>query len=1559
MAFEFDLTPEELEDVNLTVTEDQADTGYAVSTATEAGAIGTAWGATNNVGDGPEIANTVRNDLVTTGRSDAISAMLQAEEQKEDTDNASFIVERRDSIDNVHAEFAALKSQNDPDPVATSLESINLTRELPDPYNENKVTLTVPRNKDVYQQVNSLVVDAMEARIPENDVVAAAKLTFDLSKQMIPINVGYTYWKIYDDVFPEEDISIGRVFTPGELVSKMKEKLRETDPARLPVLAEELMTAIRTHTASGWMGGNDALMLDLSEQIFKEVQFGRVEPESFDYDRLFLNIGGVFDAISLGALGRTSTKVINRFTEQSVANRVAKANPDLSEQMLARGAGNIEAAAELGTNPTQIVEASMLPTIRNLDPQSVPASVVETIVRLNRQTEDILELAQDTSVNFSSAEKTSAFRFKETIFERLRNKEGPHFDSSRSAGILDSTGYNVKARYSYDGKYGWNTPKQAIDALREQYPTDKITLYSRNAKGNYEKYDGFIDDKNIGDFVADVDMKYAYNTKHADIDKLNFGQNAVTTSGLKADWRADPDSRFASWVAGIGARSTDKANAIKASMTRTLKPFVKLDDKGRWNVMRLLRELSETESDLRMDEMIQRGLTDSEISGALAVRATNDIAFLTMNNELRRVLDTKGMKDILSNGYELRGRPIDMDTSIQYAFDPQQHKIVKLSPEDIEKLYSNDGQMAKLFTDYEQDGRIVSHTLIDRSRGATLSDLPPTVMKYNPGYFSRFYEDNWFVEIERGVMRNAPDGSAADDKIVNVVANTGGKADAEKIAAQLAKDDPSIKVRVRPDREVMSSDESLQSHYEVLTNQGAILTGKRGERLHGVHEGAAKIADPLTSMNRMISIASHRIAKGDAVAGMKVRFLNDYGDLLPKIEGETVFPTSAGQIARRDLGKRHDEAVELWNYIRTLDGTPSKEEEAWKLASAKLAETIDGDGHSAFRRYMGEKVRLAGDKDIFSRVKGLNFNLLIVPNVMRQLLLQSQQFMFVAPLDPKYVVSKLPAEQLLLNTGLMVADRPEALKLAQKGMSKKSFNEMQDLVKAFRASGFDQSIDSHSFAADGLVEFSKRMGLDPALNPHKASIARVGRALGDVAKVPVIMARKIGFDAGEHLNMSSTWLMAKNKFIKNNPGKDWRKFNEQISTEARQLSLTMTPPGKFGYQRGWASLATQFLSIQHKGLLAMMGKNTTFKKAGESYWKSDAARVAASQLALFGTAGWGISALVQETADHLGIQMSPEVNDAISGGITELMVNESMQAFNGDDSRVSVSNSLAPASGIFTTTFDMLQMFGTEPGAELFLGPTASVAGRFKDTFDNARTIFYLNGVEDDLDSLKKLTTKQVENLLTMTSQYNNYAQMQFANRTGYFVSKSGNPTVRATMGEATAKMLFGFSSKEQEAYFRLTEMAHSQPAKQETLDEIADTYVRRIEGLLGKLVDEQPESLDDLYYKRLETANVFINRLEEETFADKFLIGSLPEADRTFVQLAISKKIAEKLESGQDKLIRNLTDYSLRGYHGKSTDYVITKLINSGLVDENQVETEIKPLLDYITSNVTQNLEE
>jgi hypothetical protein len=537
---------------------------------------------------------------------------------------------------------------------------------------------------------------------------------------------------------------------------------------------------------------------------------------------------------------------------------------------------------------------------------------------------------------------------------------------------------------------------------------------------------------------------------------------------------------------------------------------------------------------------------------------------------------------------------------------------------------------------------------------------------------------------------------------------------------------------------------------------------------------------------------------------------------------------------------------------------------------------------------------------------------------------------------------------MLLSAGLSTFDRPKAWEALKKSVGKEQAKEIEDLVKNFRASGFDQSIDSHTFGADGLVEFSKAMAFDPRLNPHKAALNGIGRKLGDAAKAPVIMARKLGFDMGEHLNLSSTWLMARNKWQKANPGKDWRRFNEEISAQARQYALTMTPIGNFGYQKGWASLATQFLSIQHKTLLTMLGQNNAFTR-------KEARNIAISQLAMFGTAGWGMHELVRDSAAYLGVQMNPEVLDAITGGASEVIINQGLQAiYDDEDTRVSSSSSLAPASGIFTSAYDIIEKGLTEPSSEVFFGPTTSAMGRFKDVFDNARTIIYLHGNEEDPDMIKKLTTKQLGNVLSLTSQYNNYLQREFVKNTGYFRTKFNDPTVKATLGEALAKMAFGFPSHEEEAYYDLVGTSHSEPKKQGVLDEIAATYISRMEKLTTRMMDEIPANGDDHYYQKLDQASAFVNRLEEELFADRFLIGSLSEADRMYIQLSISKKVKAKMEAGDDKLIRNIVNHSLKGNYGDGVDYVMTKLINSGLATKEETETGLKAVWEFMMEEVS-----
>ena len=138
-------------------------------------------------------------------------------------------------------------------------------------------------------------------------------------------------------------------------------------------------------------------------------------------------------------------------------------------------------------------------------------------------------------------------------------------------------------------------------------------------------------------------------------------------------------------------------------------------------------------------------------------------------------------------------------------------------------------------------------------------------------------------------------------------------------------------------------------------------------------------------------------------------------------------------------------------------------------------------------------------------------------------------------------------------------------------------------------------------------------------------LGEAGRVASNWAKFGPRLLKEVGFDAGEMFNQMTTWSFARQRWIKENPGKSWKskKALDEIGNRARGYSIDMTKTGQLPYQRGAFAAMTQFMAINHK----MLTKILPTVLGGDPLFKGSKmkARYALGMAVIFGSAGLGLA----------------------------------------------------------------------------------------------------------------------------------------------------------------------------------------------------------------------------------------------------------------------------------------------------------------------------------------------
>ena len=1352
----------------------------------------------------------------------------------------------------------------------------------------------------------------------------------DFLGSVAPFNMSSTYKALLDGLQKrgnlKEGSPSGALVLTGEALEIVKDELRKAEPAEKKALAADILTIIKDN--SGLLSNNDMIKFYIINEVFQEVQ-DPTAVDNFDWDRLIENTTGILDIVMLGQLIKGTGRVIGAIGRDAPAAAAISADPANAAKILAASIKSEELAKAVGTTPTEILSHAVYPKPLNYgDIRQAPSNVVDEIKVIEQQVKDVVDLAEPLSINLTTVERTTA---SNNWLQDLNLNSRSHLYTNLSEVGIEGEKIIAKAVYGLDETHGFPNGFMANErAIELMGSLGKWDILKRRG-------DGFVKTKNLsgkGEFFIKAQHERFFRPE----DALVFDPTDIYIGGSKAKFLGDPSSIFAKWYSNAGAVSHDLGKAVEHGLYKIIdKPFIRLGDESKLKIINMLDEGSKRNTRINYRELLAREFSEDEINGVNSMYGLSDALYFLNNRRYLEALDSKGMKKIVGANWEGIGKPIKEDLSIAHVFDPATNEVRSITPAEISKLYSEGDTLVKLAG--REGGKEVKATVAisKKSDKTAIEGLPEQILNYRPGYIARYYKDEVFIdEISNIVV----DGIKTENK--RTILAMGNRIQATKIADKMnSTADSGVSYVARVDRKI-TAEERTQAMMDIDNAWGRLFFSKRGEQLRGL-EGLATVDDPIDAIVRNIGTTSRSVSHEGFIQTSKQRYVNTYGDLS---SNKGLYPKDSSQIvgsgALKDK-KRIGEAIAVHDYIGLMEGAQPVSATMWKGFVNNLADTLE-NGVGGFRDASATKLRNT-QRDPMQLARGATFNMFLAANPLRQAILQSSQFSFIASLEPRYVLGAVKgkgflSQKLGLDLGMASATRPElATKLNPIGAKLMGVpdKEYLEIVQDFRNSGLPFSIDSHLFVRDAVVELSKKV--------ETSMLGKVSRHLREIPLVALRTAKKVGFDFGEYNNLASTYLLARRRFLDRTSKTQsslTRADKLNIGAEARQLALSMTEAGSFGYQKGILSLMTQFYSIQQKAFLAVLPQ----KLGGNKFFNAqEKLRIGLGQALMFSTAGFGLKEIYENSRDFMGVEPNPLVDKALKGGMADIILNAAITSATGEDTNLVFSNDLAPASGTIKSAGELvLGIFsGGTDVAELAFGPSYDAGGRLWRAGKITKDIL----VAPDL-SIPEQLTRAVNSSLSVFSGYNNYLKASAAKNLGFHVNNSGDPVVQATWSESVGQ-LFGFRSNAVDEYYRLQQKLHSFKGGKDTsgaadhLKDVAKQYYKRMSAIAAKFASESPQNLDDLQMKRF----------DEAIRTEAIILSVLDPNDREFVLNEFRKQLSRGVEVKSDRLVNDIVRASLNGDYGNQIEGILTQLKNSGLLNSPEEQQDIRDLWDYLTSEV------
>ena len=1334
-------------------------------------------------------------------------------------------------LDSMWEDFVVSSAMRD-DPRAMQSERIVQTS-IFDQINEERETR---------QKLNEM----MDRQIAQSDVSADA-LAKDFGELMVPFFESSRVAQVAREMFGEDVRIRDRVFQ-GRFLQEQRQKFWDLEPEERMELFEGIIEFV-AENSSMLQSDNDYQTFMMLQSILDEP-----DPDTIDWDRVMRDVVGIADVVALGSVARGVSKagraIFGRVSKNSVLSGLTRSNPKAAREQARAASESHEAARRLGTTKEDVNLERVMPKPRVMDASRGPTKLQDE--DLFRFEEELLERGQNVLDKSSGL----SLQFNERAFvdsiERIRRDlsgiRGAHLHNDKSKFPVRTyeDGYDYHAVFGRSKDYGFKNPETARRGLQDNFghsaPKNSV-LYRVNRDGDLEEVlrGDDVMEYRPGD-LPDGEYFIGLNQTHRmdpTVDRFIFGDDNVFTvagSGMLGRIYAPPTSQFVDRITRPIMRAQDVGLFVQRELQTMMRPYVNMTQSKKRQVDKILHKGRAEERNYSFNDLVDMGIEDPDvIRGYIAARKTADAVYAIMNRQVYRDTKRKGMMGIYNERFGTTeiARPMTREQVSESdafsAYSMANGEIAGITTRFADDLYARGGRIARLNRKKRHGGEETDYVIMDPRNREIIDELPHRILSYREGYFPRIYRDHFIIEQSAQVSRrNGIAVSGRDAQSTRAVHTAQTRREAEDLVRRLNEEAvEGESFSWREAREISPDDARPRDviEFEAMESAGGLFYSRRGEHLTRGDGALAPTEDSIESLQRAVQAASRNVEMRPLLEGMKKDWIKNYGH----ITGGR-WPTDKSQIiARGPDREKAEQAKALWDYITKTAGVMDPSARAWKSFANNLANWVEGTSRSQLGGVLAEGARRTIRSSPIRAVTSTAFSLFLAGNPHRQVFLQSQQFLYVAGIDPG-LAGRVPKDMFWLRGGLAAWDRPNmwpAVRERGARAMNMTEDEFANFVREFRESGLPFSLDSNLLTNQGFAQIHR--GLDRNIGERAL---RYGR---NVLKSPLSALRFIGFDQGELNNLALTWAFARRRYIRDNPelariGNGARlsaRQQEEVGAIARDMSLSMTAAGAPGYQHGWGRMMMQFFAIQHKAMLGWMPR----KLGGHrNFTPQEKRRIFLGNALLYGTSGLGIREAWEMAKRFFGIEVGEDIDEATDsfalGGLTEMGINLALQAFDDPEvgtSRVAYSSEFAPASGVIETPAEMMRAAwsGERSLAEVFTGAGGQGLGRISDMLQMQRMIFADPELDTDEKILESLQTAPM-----VLSGYNNYMQARYAMRMGEFVDGSHNRTVRATYNEALVKGTLGIDSY---ATRDLWESRMSVSRMINNLNEIGDTYHDRI----------------------------------------------------------------------------------------------------------------------------------
>tara|TARA_R100000808_G_scaffold3330_2_gene11915 strand:- start:1045 stop:6000 length:4956 start_codon:yes stop_codon:yes gene_type:complete len=853
------------------------------------------------------------------------------------------------------------------------------------------------------------------------------------------------------------------------------------------------------------------------------------------------------------------------------------------------------------------------------------------------------------------------------------------------------------------------------------------------------------------------------------------------------------------------------------------------------------------------------------------------------------------------------------------ALDPETFTLVPLDKTFVDDLYANGGKIMEVEIPIELGKKATksSSYIILKPEVYRIGDLTRAPLHYQAGYSFRFYDDPYFIFRTTTTLVN---GIPTLSKRAYMTAATSRSADraVRELQNNLA-DGTYTKERAN---DLAQVDSDLYQK-QVFQMEGRLFYDSRmRDRLTDTTGNLASIEDPALAIERGIQLLAREISNTNPLAAAKRAWMGTYGEKAKQILRRDVDlekePLNTLQSALKEETKNLVgldrtnmlDAIEYIKYFRLTEGTMG----GWATTGlrsglTRLAESMESKSGGTYNRAPWRGVqKWAQTTQPIRTAKSTAFTMFMRLRPFRQFILQSAQPLFLAAIDPAYFATgRIINDTMALLQGATIVRRgQQAIPIKTKalaasmGMSTKEF---LFLSKQFDRSGLTDLVDLVDYTGKVVKKSAKATRL-----PTEGSfISKASYYTKRVFTNAADMAGS-GFRLGETNNLAATYMLAIRRYMKSKNIKSVLEIDpkafDHIRVDASNLALAMIKPNNMVYQTGLFGLTTQFLSFQHKALLALFMKNPAITK-------SQALKMWATGTLLYGGDFIGHAAFVSAVLRDSGLDWAnhtiiPDTEYTVADLITEGLIQSSINQIGNTLSEDWIDldfKSFSPGPDAERMELLITGVFDDPLGK--VLGPAGSIMGSLSESIGLAQTMASGYQGMPPLEAFIGMADVVVAGLIP---QYSDIQRALLMAKFQREFTKLGEPLeLESTFNTVMARLFVGVGTEQYTAYRHINEKIY------EDAKEYSD-LVNRTSDHINIILDRHYGG--ELSYKRASDALRFVVDVWDEIpygrraeFERAIYNRTGPRREQSILQRTAEHGAKNQLTSEMKYHIRKLSD--------------------------------------------------